>query len=462
MYEMHDEIRRELEEKHGLRLVCHLGRGGFAEVYKAETKEGVPCAVKISRDRIEENEAVRKEKEKLPLLQYVTGHPHVVTLIDYWEIKGYLVTCWEFAQEGTLLDRLKEYQRRDNQGIPLHKLLPWMEQAAEGIDFLNSNRFYHRDIKPQNLFLFHGQVKVGDLGLVKFTGLSTTRHSGAGTLGYLPPEHELSPTVDLYSLAATYVKLRTGREPFGETANQIVRNQLEGKVQLDGLPEPEAELLRRALSPDSNKRPQQGCQHFVEELRRVVLSEKPTRAVPVSTSPGSADAATGELPQDREPVAPSRVDFGGQPTQAVAAPEVDTTPASPQEEGFEETYSTVVAIRGAIGGAIAFGGMSMVYGAIEHGIGSAILGAICGVIGGGICGTFLGAFVTGLGGKLKNATEGAVLGAVCGAIALVSGFAVLGAMDDGMKGAIQFAVGGAVCGVFWGGIWGAICGAAGR
>ena len=380
-------ISQILQEEHKIYLGDRLGRGGFAEVYEAKSAEGVACAVKISLDPIDEqNEAVRRELENLQLVQKVTGHPRVVTLMDYWVIEGYLVTRWELAQEGTLLDKLKEYQRHGNQGIPPETLLPWMGQAAEGIDFLNSKRIYHRDIKPQNLLLFHGQVKLGDLGLAKFVGASTVKPTVAGTVGYMPPEisqqRKLSHTVDLYSLAATYVKLRTGQEPFGEDPVSAVLNQSAGNVRLDGLPGPEAELLRRALSPDPDQRPQNGCQRFIAELHQVVLQQVPVQAGPVSANPGSDGAVTAELGQNKEPVGPPHPGFGKQPTWGMADPGGDTAPF-PGQVVEHETEEGSLDVIGAIR-AILRDFWDAMRDAIQTGVWRAVGFALVGAIAGGI------------------------------------------------------------------------------
>lgn len=51
---MDDVLRQALETQHGLRVGRRLGRGGFAEVYAAETADGgVPCAIKVSLDPLE-------------------------------------------------------------------------------------------------------------------------------------------------------------------------------------------------------------------------------------------------------------------------------------------------------------------------------------------------------------------------------------------------------------------------
>ena len=68
-------------------------------------------------------------------------------------------------------------------------------------------------------------MKLGDLGLAKIVGASTGSHTKAGILGYLLPEAwkgKTSATIDLYGLAATHVKLRTGPEPFGESPHEIL------------------------------------------------------------------------------------------------------------------------------------------------------------------------------------------------------------------------------------------------
>lgn len=99
-----DEVVREvLERQHGLKVSRRLGRGGMAEVYRAESAQGVSCALKVSFERLHSDQpSVQKELENLRLVQMVSGHPHVVTLMDYWMIDGYLVTRWELSTEGSL------------------------------------------------------------------------------------------------------------------------------------------------------------------------------------------------------------------------------------------------------------------------------------------------------------------------------------------------------------------------
>jgi serine/threonine protein kinase len=270
---MDDQVRAFLENEQQLRLIKRLGRGGFAEVWEVEAPSGVRSAVKVSLDPLDgKSPAVQKELENLKLIRALAGHPHLVTLIDYWVVENHLVTRWELATDGDLLQLWERYREEGKPGIPFKELIKLMDEAADGLDFLHQQGIYHRDIKPQNLLLFHGHVKIGDLGLAKLVGASTASHTGSGTFGYLPPEaweeHRLSPTVDLYSLAATYIRLRTGREPFGTNPVEIVERQKKGEPILEGLHEAEKDFLRIALDPDPEKRFSKGVQGWVRGLYR--------------------------------------------------------------------------------------------------------------------------------------------------------------------------------------------------
>ncbi|MER3417241.1 MAG: hypothetical protein C4297_13685 [Gemmataceae bacterium] len=375
---MDEAVRQFLENEHHLKI----GRGGFAEVFEATTagELGVACALKVSLDPLDKSsdaadtphqQTLHKEIENLKSLRWLTGYPNVVTLMDVWLVGGYLVTRWELATEGSLLDVLARYQQQGQQGIPLSVLFRYMTDAAEGIDFLNKLGVYHRDIKPQNLLVFHGRVKVGDLGLAKLAGASTASHTGGGTLGYLPPEaygeHRLSQTVDVYSLAATYIKLRTGREPFGDNPREAVKRQEEGQPVLDGLTRREAQVVQAALAPKPEDRPRQGAVRFVKALRNAL-------------EPPAAPAAL--------PAQPS----GPQTAQQVPAQRIRGASVGAIRVAIE------MAIYGAIAGAIS---------AIVEGISSGIKAAIVAAILGPIFGAIVGAIVGAIGGAIYGAIEGA-------------------------------------------------------
>ncbi|MCL6501040.1 MAG: protein kinase [Pirellulales bacterium] len=178
-------VRETLQQQHGLQIEERIGRGGFSEVNRARSAGGLECAIKVSLDRIRNLDGkLQQELQALEAVKGLTGHPHLVTLMDWWLMHGYLVTRWELATDGNLLDLAKQRGGK----LAGKVLCPYMVEAAGAIDFLNGQGLYHRDVKPANLLLFHGHVKLADLGLAKFAGASSATHTGSGTLGYKPPE----------------------------------------------------------------------------------------------------------------------------------------------------------------------------------------------------------------------------------------------------------------------------------
>ena len=90
-------------------------------------------------------------------------------------------------------------------------------------------------------------------------------------------------------LAATYVKLRTGREPFGDNPPEIMRRQTAGDPILDGLQPAEADLVRAALAAKPEDRPQQGARACVKQIYRIGSGGQPSphasHSVPVPKKP---------------------------------------------------------------------------------------------------------------------------------------------------------------------------------
>ncbi len=216
------------------RLVRPLGKGGFGEVWEAVGPGGFPVALKFVR--LAEKVAVA-EQRALELMKQLR-HPNLLGLHGAWSHGAYLVLAMELA-ERTLLDRLNEAVDQGNPGIPFKELLRYMRQAAEGIDYLNEQEVQHRDVKPHNLLLVGGGVKVADFGLARLLEHSLTAASGCMTPAYAAPEllnGKVASQSDQYALAVTYCQLRVGRLPFEGNPAQILTGHLMLQPDLTMLP----------------------------------------------------------------------------------------------------------------------------------------------------------------------------------------------------------------------------------
>src|SRR5262249_4460237 len=166
-----------------------------------------------------------------------------------------------------LLERLRDCQKQGEQGIPPVELLNYMEDSAKAIDYLNQPThdlgsgpvaIQHCDIKPQNILLVGGAVQVCDFGLARV--LQDVRVSSAvGSAAYMAPEvlrdGAPSSTTDQYSLAISYIELRTGSLPFDSHGPaSIIQAHLMGQLNLSRLSPEEQQVIRRATALDPAKR----------------------------------------------------------------------------------------------------------------------------------------------------------------------------------------------------------------
>jgi serine/threonine protein kinase len=250
----------------GYRLVSRLGVGGFGEVWEAVGPGDIPVALKLVHcDRKTRD----KERGALDIMKNVR-HANLLAIFGVWETEDSLIIATELADK-TLADRLEEAQIQGHAGIPAAELHEYMREAAKGIDELNRpkdghrNGIQHRDIKPQNLLLTSGSVKVGDFGLARAITNDATGHTGSMTLAYAAPEFiqgKTLPASDQYSLAITYCQLRGGRLPFSGSPADFYAGHLSGTPDLSMLPESERAAVAKALSKDPAHR-WASCREFV-------------------------------------------------------------------------------------------------------------------------------------------------------------------------------------------------------
>ncbi len=222
-------------------------------------------------------------------LSHATGlrHPFLLTLERIEVVDGHLVVVMEMA-DSNLKVRFQECRRAGLPGIPREEMLGYLREAAEALDYLSdTHSLQHLDVKPENLLLVSGHIKVGDFGLLK-----ELRDTGASLVSGLTPGYALpevfdgqpSRRSDQYSLAIVYQEMVTGTLPFdGRSSAALASQHLHVAPDLLGLTPHERFAVGKALSKDPAAR-FASCREFVARLAHrasaTVTGLRPTRVAP--------------------------------------------------------------------------------------------------------------------------------------------------------------------------------------
>lgn len=207
-----------------------LGSGGFGITYKARdtklnrivaVKEYFPnfcstrqgktvVSVSKSQDYIE---GLRRFIDEAQLLARF-NHPNIVHVYEYFQENNTAYIIMEFV-EGQSLAKILESRRNISENEAINYAL----QICEALREIHNSNYLHRDIKPDNIIIKDGIVKLIDFGTARqFTWMKTSKMTTIITLGYAPLEQysdkaKFGPYTDIYSLGATLYHMLTGEVP---------------------------------------------------------------------------------------------------------------------------------------------------------------------------------------------------------------------------------------------------------
>jgi eukaryotic-like serine/threonine-protein kinase len=297
-------IREGYEPIPGYVLEEVLGRGGFGEVWRCSAPGGLKKAIKFVFGNQDQSRAMREMRS----LERIKGvhHPFLLTLERFEIVDDQLVIVTELA-DGSLEDVYNRYRESGSCGIPREILLRHLHDSADGLDYLHqSYQLQHLDIKPGNLLMIGGHVKVADFGLLKDLRDIDCSVVGGLTPIYAPPElFDGRPSLhsDQYSLAVMFQEMLTGTRPFsGRTIAQLATQHVHSAPNLEPLPPGDRPVMARALEKNPDRR-FKSCVAFVEALRdqrgRSVTMSCPSNAYGQESSDTHTDEGTKveDLPQ---------------------------------------------------------------------------------------------------------------------------------------------------------------------
>jgi serine/threonine-protein kinase len=213
------------------RIVRLLGRGGMGAVYLAERADGAfekNVALKIVKRGMDTDEIIQRfhhERRILARLQ----HPNIAGLHDGGVTPDGLPYFVMDLASGQPIDAWC-----DEHTLTIRERLRLFQTVCLAVQYAHGSLVVHRDLKPGNILVADGDVKLLDFGIAKLLGPDasalphvTQAYAARLTPQYASPEQIRGlPTTtsgDVYSLGVILYELICGRSPY----------RLEGKTLLE-------------------------------------------------------------------------------------------------------------------------------------------------------------------------------------------------------------------------------------
>lgn len=245
-------------------ITAEIARGGMGAVYEAhDEKNGSVVALKESF--FQEPELQVAFRHEARLLEHLSHHA-LPQFFEYFELQGRQYIVMELVPGQDLRRQIKEGVK-----FSAAKILLWMAQLLDVLEYLHSHNVVHRDLKPANLKIGpRHNLMLLDFGLAKGrTGQMTMPAHDASTpgytLNYAAPEQVrrggTTPRSDLYALGATIYNLLTNIEPTDalrreDALSRGVPDPLRHINECDtGLPRTVGNLLMKLLEVKEENRP---------------------------------------------------------------------------------------------------------------------------------------------------------------------------------------------------------------
>ena len=201
------------------RILALLGRGGMADVYRAEDErlgrevalKAVPPEFARDPERVERFEREVRAAARL-------SHPNIVTVHEFGQGAGQHFYTMALMPGRDLKARIRAHP----EGMPPSEMRAIAAAVARALDYAHQRGYVHRDVKPENvLFWEDGTPQLTDFGIARAIGLETGMTDTGMIIGsphYMSPEQarglKMDGRSDLYSLGVVLYEMLTGRLPF--------------------------------------------------------------------------------------------------------------------------------------------------------------------------------------------------------------------------------------------------------
>jgi len=265
-------------------VLKQLGKGAMGIVYLGQDPRiNRTTAIKTFRFGDDfDPEDVKEMKEKFFREAESAGtlsHPNIVTIYDAGDEHDLAYIAMEYL-EG---ENLEKYTKKEHL-LPMLRVIDYVADIANALDYAHQKGIVHRDIKPANIMLLNtGIVKITDFGIARITAISQTQTGIVkGTPYYMSPEQfsglKVDGRSDIFSLGTMLFQLLTGKLPFyGENPAALMNNIMNTphpnpKSLNTKIVTPLVTIIDKGLEKDREKRYQRASQMsaHLREVRKKI------------------------------------------------------------------------------------------------------------------------------------------------------------------------------------------------
>eukprot|EP00747_Dinoflagellata_sp_TGD_P182556 gnl/TRDRNA2_/TRDRNA2_36852_c0_seq1.p1 gnl/TRDRNA2_/TRDRNA2_36852_c0~~gnl/TRDRNA2_/TRDRNA2_36852_c0_seq1.p1 ORF type:complete len:404 (-),score=62.94 gnl/TRDRNA2_/TRDRNA2_36852_c0_seq1:46-1257(-) len=202
----------------------YIGTGKFSVVHLCWKRHAPEkrYALKVINVRADDFASQNRIREEIQILQMVSGHQGIITLVDVDEsLPNCIRMVMELCEGGELYDRIQQKQY-----YPELEAKDTVRNLIEAVTYIHSKGIMHRDLKPENILLAskvsNTDIKISDMGLAKISRDYPRRlprsHSICGSDFYLAPEvikqEEYGREIDIWAVGVITYVLLSGSLPF--------------------------------------------------------------------------------------------------------------------------------------------------------------------------------------------------------------------------------------------------------
>ena len=223
----------------GYELISELGHGGMGTVYLARQKQ-LNRLVAIKSLKLDtQNADYSKWLSTEAITMAALNHPNIVGIYELLQDDHNVYLIMEYIPGHTSIrDLIKRFKT-----LPEELVIKILISVVDGLMYIHSKNFIHRDMKPDNILVYaevpieglslqqlfelpETRIKICDFGIASHTApqntpikVEATSGNIMGSPNYMAPEQccddgEVDFRSDIYALAGTAIFMLTGRPPF--------------------------------------------------------------------------------------------------------------------------------------------------------------------------------------------------------------------------------------------------------